>query len=89
MSADDGSDHVSQNEVEEQGEDVDVVSGEDAGRSVQVHIVGVDEVEHALGQISWISPVARALLKAHVGDEVRVMTPTGGQLICIDAVDYE
>jgi transcription elongation factor GreB len=66
-----------------------VVSGEDAGRSVQVHIVGVDEVEHALGQISWISPVARALLKAHVGDEVRVMTPTGGQLICIDAVDYE
>jgi len=54
-----------------------------------VYIVGVDEVEHALGQISWISPVARALLKAHVGDEVRVMTPTGGQLICIDAVDYE
>ncbi|MDF1749763.1 MAG: transcription elongation factor GreB [Alphaproteobacteria bacterium] len=42
-----------------------------------VRIVGVDEARLELGEISWISPVARALLKATEGDVVKVQTPTG------------
>ncbi len=37
-----------------------------------VTIVGVDEADLAKGKINWVSPVARALLKARVGDEVTV-----------------
>ena len=58
------------------------------GAHITVQIVGVDEVQHELGQISWVSPVAKALLRAHVGDEVRVQTPTGAQLIVVEAVLY-
>jgi len=65
-----------------------VVAGDDAGATITVQIVGVDEVQHELGQISWISPIAKAILKAHVGDEVRVQTPSGPQLLCIDDVQY-
>ena len=65
-----------------------VVEGAPAAYPVTVQIVGVDEVQHDHGQISWISPVAKALLKAHVGDEVRVQTPTGRQTLCIEAVQY-
>jgi len=65
-----------------------VVEGAPAADTVIVQIVGVDEVQHEHGQISWISPVAKALLKAYVGDEVRVQTPTGRQTLCIEAVQY-
>ena len=53
-----------------------------------VTILGVDEVDSALGQISWISPVAKALLKAHVGDEVGLATPLGAQLLEVVTVQY-
>jgi transcription elongation factor GreB len=65
-----------------------VVEGAPTEGTVIVQIVGVDEVQHDHGQISWISPVAKALLKAYVGDEVRVQTPTGRQTLCIEAVQY-
>ena len=65
-----------------------VVEGAPTEGTVIVQIVGVDEVQHEHGQISWISPVAKALLKAYVGDEVRVQTPTGRQTLCIEAVQY-
>jgi transcription elongation factor GreB len=65
-----------------------VVAGDDAGATITVQIVGVDEVQHERGQISWISPIAKAILKAHVGDAVRVQTPSGPQLLCIDDVQY-
>jgi transcription elongation factor GreB len=42
-----------------------------------VTIVGVDEVDPLNGRISWISPVARALIKAREGDTVTLMTPAG------------
>ncbi len=58
------------------------------GDQVHVHIVGVDEVQHDQGQISWVSPVATALLRAHVGDEVRVHTPTGVQVLLVESVHY-
>lgn len=58
------------------------------GAQVTVQIVGVDEVQHEYGQISWVSPAAKAMLRAHVGDEVRVQTPAGAQVFLIEAVQY-
>ena len=42
-----------------------------------VRIVGVDEARSELGEVSWISPIARALLRAREGDIVDVRTPNG------------
>jgi transcription elongation factor GreB len=53
-----------------------------------VRIVGVDEVRHELGEISWISPLARALLRARVGDTVEVRTPHGSEQVEVVAIDY-
>ncbi|MGP1630285.1 MAG: transcription elongation factor GreB [Giesbergeria sp.] len=53
-----------------------------------VTIRGVDEADTSLGQISWISPMARALLKARVGDEVRLSTPAGMRCLEVLAVHY-
>lgn len=54
-----------------------------------VSIVGVDESDAARGHISWISPMARALLKARVGDMVTMITPAGQEDIEILDVRYE
>src|SRR6476646_10843359 len=53
-----------------------------------VSIVGVDEVDPAKGDVSWISPMARALLKARAGDVVRLRTPAGDEQLEILEVDY-
>ena len=53
-----------------------------------VTILGIDEAVSALGQVSWISPVARALLKARTGDVVTLVTPQGPQLLEVLKVDY-
>ncbi len=53
-----------------------------------VTIKGIDEVDHLAGEVSWISPVARALLKARAGDEVMLTTPRGPERIEIVAVSY-
>ena len=53
-----------------------------------ITIVGVDEVDPARGHVSWISPVARALLKAREGDTVRVRTPAGEETLEIVEVGY-
>src|SRR5918997_1181898 len=42
-----------------------------------VTIVGVDEVDPAHGRVSWVSPIAKALLKAREGDTVTLRTPAG------------
>ena len=47
----------------------------------RVTILGIDEADPSQGQISWVSPVAQALLKARVGDEVRLRTPAGWELL--------
>ncbi|HTH96747.1 MAG TPA: transcription elongation factor GreB [Stellaceae bacterium] len=54
-----------------------------------VTIVGVDELDSDRGFISWISPVARALLKAREGDVVEVRTPTGPEALEIVSISYE
>ncbi len=53
-----------------------------------ITIKGIDEVDHLAGEVSWISPVARALLKAREGDEVTLATPRGPERIEIVAVTY-
>jgi transcription elongation factor GreB len=55
---------------------------------ITVTIVGVDEIDTERGRISWISPVARALLKAQVGDCVTVRTPSGSEILEILNVAY-
>jgi transcription elongation factor GreB len=53
-----------------------------------VTIKGVDESDSAKSEISWISPIARALLKAKVGDEVQVLTPRGQETVEVVDVVY-
>ncbi len=53
-----------------------------------VTIVGVDEADFAKGKISWLSPVARALMKLRVGDSVELRTPAGIEAIEILSISY-
>jgi transcription elongation factor GreB len=53
-----------------------------------VRIVGVDEVDPLNGLISWVSPVAKALIKAHEGDLVSLLTPAGRLELEILTVTY-
>jgi transcription elongation factor GreB len=62
------------------------------GRSGQAHtisIVGLDEVDPGRGRISWISPIAKALLRKQPGDVVRLTTPGGVEEIEIVEVRYK
>ena len=52
-------------------------------------IVGIDEADAARGRIAWISPMARALLKAREGDTVSVQTPDGKREVEIVEVRYQ
>ena len=58
------------------------------GRERTVTILGVDETFAEMGQISWMSPVANALLKARLGETVTLMTPQGMQLLEVLNVQY-
>jgi transcription elongation factor GreB len=60
----------------------------DDGDETTVTILGVDEVEPLQQEVSWISPVAKALLGARVGDEVRLQVPGGVQTLEILSVTY-
>jgi transcription elongation factor GreB len=60
-----------------------------SGNSRTVTIVGIDEADPAQGRISWISPVAKALLKAREGDTVLVRTPAGVDEIEVIEIRYE
>lgn len=54
-----------------------------------IKIVGIDEADLAKGKISWISPLAKALLKATVDDEVEFHTPGGILKLKVLAIRYE
>jgi transcription elongation factor GreB len=58
------------------------------GHETTVTILGIDEADSAQGQVSWVSPVAQALLKARVGDEVRLRTPAGWDTLEVLEVSY-
>jgi len=65
-----------------------VTYAEPTGQQRTVTILGIDEADSAHGQVSWISPIARALLKAHEGDVVKLATPAGVQEIEVLEVSY-
>ena len=69
------------------GATVTVSNAQDEARTLA--IVGVDEIDTARGYISWVSPMARALLKTREGDTVTLRTPGGVEDIDIIAVRYE
>ncbi len=58
------------------------------GAEQTVRIVGIDEVDPACGDVSWISPIARALLKAREGDTVHVQTPAGREPVDVLEIRY-
>jgi transcription elongation factor GreB len=66
-----------------------VVYENSAGEENTVRIVGIDETDPARHYISWISPVARALIKAREGDNVTLRTPGGDEELEILEVRYE
>jgi transcription elongation factor GreB len=63
--------------------------GSDSAVDVTYRIVGIDEADPATGRISWISPLARALLKAREGDIVKFQSPAGVREIEIVEISYE
>jgi transcription elongation factor GreB len=65
-----------------------VVYENKAGEETTVTIVGIDEIDPLNGKISWIAPVARALIKARVGDMVTLHTPAGPEELEILEVRY-
>ena len=58
------------------------------GEKKTVTINGIDEADNLHGDVSWISPIARALIKARVGDEVQLMTPGGLETLEVLEVRY-
>jgi transcription elongation factor GreB len=58
------------------------------GEERTVTIKGIDEADNLAGEVSWISPVARALIKAREGDEVQLVTPAGAEMIEVVGVTY-
>jgi transcription elongation factor GreB len=54
----------------------------------KVTIVGIDEADLANGKISWLSPVARALMKARIGDVIEFRTPSGPETVEVLSIAY-
>src|SRR4051795_8846776 len=59
------------------------------GAEKTVTIVGIDEADLDRGQVSWISPIARALMKAYEGDVVELRTPSGIEPIEVIEICYQ
>ncbi len=62
---------------------------DEEGATSTITIMGIDEADSSRGQVSWVSPVARALLKSRVGDEVPLPTPGGVRSLEVLEVRYE
>jgi transcription elongation factor GreB len=67
-----------------------VDAGDDADQAERtLRIVGVDEADAERGEVSWVSPIAGALMKAEVGDVVALTTPTGVKHLEVVKIAYE
>jgi transcription elongation factor GreB len=62
---------------------------DESGVEVSYSIVGMDEADPGRNRISWISPLARALLKARIGDNVRFHAPGGLRELEIVGIEYQ
>ena len=65
-----------------------VTYANEQGEQRTITIKGIDEADSLAGEVSWVSPIARALLKAREGDEVTLVTPKGPQRIEVLEVRY-
>ncbi|MET0334385.1 MAG: transcription elongation factor GreB [Rhizobacter sp.] len=65
-----------------------VTYANERGEERTITIKGIDEVDNLQGEVSWIAPIARALLKAKVGDEVSLVTPGGVERLEVVEVTY-
>lgn len=65
-----------------------VTYANEQGEERTITIKGIDEADSLQGEVSWIAPIARALLKAREGDEVSLQTPGGTQRVEILEVRY-
>ncbi len=65
-----------------------VTVADEEGNEKSYRIVGVDESDPAKGKISWISPIAKALISARVGDVVTLELPDGNAELEILQIDY-
>jgi transcription elongation factor GreB len=61
---------------------------DEAGLARSITILGVDEADSSLDQVSWVSPIARTLLKARLGDVLQLVTPAGIVEIEVTDVQY-
>lgn len=59
------------------------------GQERTITIVGIDEADADRNRVSWISPIARTLLKARAGDAVELRTPAGVETIEVIEIRYE
>ncbi|MBL1214333.1 MAG: transcription elongation factor GreA [Ignavibacteriae bacterium] len=55
----------------------------------QYQIVGVDEADVSKNKVSFLSPIAKALINKKVGDEIILQTPKGKRFMKIEAIDYK
>ena len=62
--------------------------GNDDEKENTVRIVGIDEARTERGEVSWVSPIARALMRAEEGDVVAIATPTGTKQIEVIRISY-
>jgi transcription elongation factor GreB len=60
---------------------------EASGTERTITIMGIDEADSLQGQVSWVSPIARTLLKSRIGDELKLVTPTG--VLDIEVLDVQ
>jgi transcription elongation factor GreB len=58
------------------------------GNESTVKLVGTDEADMTQGKISWISPLAKALLRSHIGDIIEFHTPSGVEEVEVLAIQY-
>jgi len=68
------------------GATVTYVNQRDEERTITIK--GIDEADSLHGEVSWVAPIARVLLKARVGDELQLMTPGGLEQIEVVEVVY-
>jgi transcription elongation factor GreB len=60
----------------------------ESGATQTVSIVGIDETNAKQGLISWVSPLAKSLFKARIGDSVTLRSPKGNEELYVVSVDY-
>ena len=65
-----------------------VTLNNESGEEKKYSIVGIDEADVSRGRISWISPLAKALIKAREGDTVTVKTPGGDERLEVVGIEY-